>query len=129
MFGNAPVPFGTRSEAAGSGNRRFIDAARHGTALVKGRSTHPAPGRRPMTTASAAARPHAFALLLDRYVSESLGDAAFSAVCDLTDDADATPAERLAFARFYLDVLAAGETDIALPKADEIADVLRIARA
>ena len=82
-----------------------------------------------MTTASAAARPHAFALLLDRYVSETLGDAAFRAVCDLTDDADATPAERLAFARFTLDVLAAGEPEMPLPQAREIADVLRIARA
>ena len=81
-----------------------------------------------MTTATTAARPHAFALLLDRYVSESLGDAAFSAVCDLTEDADLTPAERLAFARFYLDAIASGD-DVALPKAEEIADVLLIARA
>lgn len=82
-----------------------------------------------MTTATTAARPHAFALLLDRYVSETLPDAAFAAVCDLTDATDATPAERLAFARFYLDVLNSGETDIALPRAEEIADVLQIARA
>ena len=81
-----------------------------------------------MTTLNASARPHAFALLLGRYVSDSLGDAAFSAVCDLTDDADLTAAERLAFARFYLDAVAAG-ADVPLPQASEIADVLQVARA
>ena len=42
----------------------------------------------------------------------------------LTDDA-----ERLAFARFYLDVLASGEPETPLPQPHEIADVLQIARA
>lgn len=82
-----------------------------------------------MALAIAATRPNALVTLLHRNVAESLSDAAFAAICDLTDDADATPAERLAFARFYLDVLAAGEPDVALPKAEEIADVLIIARA
>lgn len=81
-----------------------------------------------MTPVTASARPHAFALLLGRYVSDSVGDAAFSAVCDLTDEADLTPAERLAFARFYLDAIAA-DSDVPLPRADEIADVLQVARA
>ena len=81
-----------------------------------------------MTTATTPARPHAFALLLDRYVCESVGEAAFSAVCDMTEDAGLTASERLAFARFYLDALAAGD-DVPMPQADEIADVLLIARA
>lgn len=82
-----------------------------------------------MTSATLAARPHAFALLLDRYVASTLSDAAFAAVCDFPEEANATPAERLAFARFYLDVLAAGEPETPMPRPDEIADVLQIARA
>jgi hypothetical protein len=82
-----------------------------------------------MTTATTPARPHAFAALLDRYVSGTVADAAFAAVCDLTEEADATAAERLAFARFYLDVLASGEADVPLPLPEELADVLQIARA
>ena len=81
-----------------------------------------------MTTAPTSARPHAFAFLLDRYVCESVGEAAFSAVCDMTEDAGLTASERLAFARFYLDALAGGD-DVPMPRADEIADVLLIARA
>lgn len=82
-----------------------------------------------MAQATATFRPNALVTLLDRYVAASLSDAAFAAVCDFPDEADATAAERLAFARFYLDVVAAGEPDIALPRAEEIADVLMIARA
>lgn len=82
-----------------------------------------------MTTATLPTRPHAFAALLDRYVSGNVADAAFAAVCDVTEEADASPAERLAFARFYLDVLASGETDVPLPRPEELADVLQIARA
>ena len=82
-----------------------------------------------MTTATTPTRPSALTVLLDRYVAGTLADAAFAAVCDLPEEADATPAERLAFARFYLDVLASGEADVPLPRPEEIADVLQIARA
>ncbi len=82
-----------------------------------------------MPSATTAARPHAFSQLLGRYVAATVSDAAFAAVCDFPEEADATPAERLAFARFYLDVLASGEPEMALPQPREIADVLQIARA
>ncbi len=80
-------------------------------------------------TPTAVSRPNALVTLLDRYVAETVPDAAFAAVCDFPDDADATAAERLAFARFYLDIVAAGEPDVKLPRPEEIADVLMIARA
>ena len=82
-----------------------------------------------MPSVTTAARPHALALLLDRYVSATVSDAAFAAVCEFPEEANATPAERLAFARFYLDVLASGEPETPLPQPHEIADVLQIARA
>ncbi len=82
-----------------------------------------------MPSVTTAARPHAFVQLLDRYVASTVSDAAFAAVCDFPEEADATPSERLAFARFYLDVLASGEPEMALPQPEEIMDVLQIARA
>ena len=82
-----------------------------------------------MAQATAVSRPNALVTLLDRYVAETLSDAAFAAVCDFPEEANATPAERLAFARFYLDIVAAGEPDVKLPRPEEIADVLMIARA
>jgi hypothetical protein len=67
--------------------------------------------------------------LLSHYVVGNLPDATFSSVCDLMEEALASADERLAFAGFYLDALSAGETDLALPKPEEIMDVIQIARA
>lgn len=97
-----------------------------GTSLVKDGRTPPSSS--PMTTALRPA-PNAYAVLLARYVAGEIAESALDAVCSAIDDTEATSDERLAFARFYLDALAAGESDLALPRADEVADVLQIARA
>ena len=82
-----------------------------------------------MTTAAPAQRLPALALLMARYVAGQIAEAQFHAVSDLLDEADVSPDERAAFARFYLDALAAGEDAAALPRADELADLLALARA
>lgn len=81
-----------------------------------------------MTTVTRQAT-HAYAALLTRYVVGDLEEQTFDALCSTLDDSVATSDERLALAGFYLDALAAGDTAHALPRADEIADVLTIARA
>ncbi len=82
-----------------------------------------------MAPAPLTARPHAFESLLTRYVVGDVGDAAMSAVCDLLEDTPATPSERLAFARFFLDAMATDDDLVPMPRPEEIADVLQIARA
>ena len=72
---------------------------------------------------------HALSILLARYVAGEIADAQMAAVSDLFEDTDATPAERLAFARFYLDAMAAGEGEHAVPKPAEVEGVLHAARA
>ena len=74
-------------------------------------------------------RPHALSALLAQHIAGDLQDGTLSAMTELFEDTDASTAERLAFARFYLDLSAGGETAEALPQSDELADVLTIARA
>lgn len=72
---------------------------------------------------------NAYATLLARYVAGDIAEQTLDTFCSTMDEADLTAAERLAMARFYLDALAAGDTEHALPRPEEIADVLQIARA
>ena len=97
--------------------------ARH---LVKVLSTGHHFPRLPMTTAT---RPptHSFTMLLARYISGSVNTDQFNALCDLIEEAEATPAERLAFARYYLD--ATGEDQPTLPKLQEWSEIMEAARA
>lgn len=74
-------------------------------------------------------RPHALAALLAQHIAGDLQDGALSDMTELFEDTDASASERLAFARFYLDLQAGGETAETLPKGDELTDVLTIARA
>lgn len=78
---------------------------------------------------TATARPHALSALLAQHIAGNLEDGALSSMTELFEDTNASAAERVAFARFYLDLKNAGETLEALPKSDELADVLDIARA
>jgi hypothetical protein len=80
-----------------------------------------------MTTATAPAHP--FVSLLAGYLDGTVGDDAMSRFDDLFEDAGATSEERLAFARFYLDVLATGDAAEALPRAAEVGGILAAARA
>ena len=67
--------------------------------------------------------------LLAGYIS---GDVSYDAMCrfdDVFEDTSATAQERQAFARFYLDALATGEYDQALPHPSEVAGILAAARA
>lgn len=82
-----------------------------------------------MALAVSAPRPHALSLLLTHYVAGQIAEAQLTAVSDLLDDSDATAEERLAFTRFYLDLLDEGDLTPALPKADELTDFLHLARA
>ena len=82
-----------------------------------------------MATTATSARPHALSALLAQHIAGNLADGALSSMTELFEDTNASAAERVAFARFYLDLKTAGETPEALPKADELADVLAIARA
>ena len=75
------------------------------------------------------ARPHALSALLAHHIAGDLQEGALSAMTELFEDTDASASERLAFARFYLDLHAGGESAEALPQSDELADVLTIARA
>lgn len=72
---------------------------------------------------------NAYAALLARYVAGQIEEQTLDRVCSAIDDTTATAEERLAFAGFYLDALAAGESEHALPRPEEVADVLLIARA
>lgn len=74
------------------------------------------------------ARPSALTDLLVGYIA---GDVAHDAMDRFDDfeDLAATAQERLAFARFYLDVLAAGDHAGALPSPSEVAGILSVARA
>lgn len=70
-----------------------------------------------------------YADLLACYVTGQIAEQTLDTICTAIDDLSATADERLAFARFYLDALACGEAEYALPRAEELADVLQIARA
>lgn len=82
-----------------------------------------------MTTTATHSASNAYATLLARYVAGDIADEAMDTFCSAMDDADLSGSERLAMARFYLDAVAAGETEHILPRAEEMADVLQIARA
>lgn len=80
-----------------------------------------------MTTATTS--PNPFVSLLAGYLNGTVDDDAMSRFDDLFEDASATAEERLAFARFYLDAVATGETAEALPAAVEVGGILAVARA
>ena len=80
-----------------------------------------------MTSAPAPAHP--FVSLLAGYITGAVDDATMDRFDDLFEDAAATAEERLAFARFYLDVVATGDVAEALPAAAEVGGILAAARA
>ena len=92
--------------------------------LVKRLSTRLFP-RAPMTTTQTSA--HSFSLLLASYIAGNVDSEELDALCDLVEEADATPAERLAFARYFLD--SKGEETAAMPKLAECTEILQAARA
>ena len=67
--------------------------------------------------------------LLIGYVAGDVGDVAMSRFDDLFEDTSASAQERLAFARFYLDVLEAGDDAEALPLPAEVGGILSAIRA
>ncbi|PAP75704.1 hypothetical protein [Rubrivirga marina] len=75
------------------------------------------------------ARPSIFTALLAGYVAGDVSDDAMARFDDLFEDASASAQERLAFARFYLDVLAAGDDAEALPDPSEVGGILSAVRA
>ncbi len=75
------------------------------------------------------ARPTALTALLSGYVAGDVTDDAMARFDDLFDDASASAQERLAFARFYLDVLAAGDDTEAIPHPSEVGGILSAIRA
>lgn len=79
-----------------------------------------------MTTAT---RPNALTVLLAGYISGTVDDDAMARFDDLFEETPATAEERLAFARFYLDMVAAGETAEAFPTLSEVTGILNAARA
>lgn len=83
----------------------------------------------PATTSSTLQRPHAFVSLLSGYIAGDVDDDAMARFDDLFEDATATTEERLAFARFYLDVVATGELAEAIPSPVEVPSILAVARA
>ncbi|MEM1116541.1 MAG: hypothetical protein AAF845_00035 [Bacteroidota bacterium] len=80
-----------------------------------------------MTTATQ--RPNAFTALLAGYITGKVDDDAMSRFDDLLEDTSATAEERLAFARFYLDVLNSGESIEDFPSLTEVTGILGAARA
>ena len=74
-------------------------------------------------------RPSAYADLLAGYVVGTVGDDAMARFDDLFEDTTASAQERSAFARFYLDAVAAGEDADALPTPAEVPGILAAARA
>ena len=80
-------------------------------------------------THAVTAHPSVFTALLAAYVTGAVGDAAMAGFDDLFVETDASAAERLAFARFYLDALDAGEDADAFPTAMEVPGILNAVRA
>ena len=82
-----------------------------------------------MTTATAP-RLSAHVALLAGYIAGTVTDDAMSQFDSLFEDSAASPDERRAFARFFVDALQAGEVENALPTtADEVVGILGAARA
>ena len=73
-------------------------------------------------------RAHALSVLLARYIAGDDASDHFFDASDLFEDASASADERAAFARFYLDVLDE-DGAVRMPKADELSDLLNVARA
>lgn len=80
-----------------------------------------------MTTA--AQTPNALTALLAGYITGSVADDVMDRFDDLFDEAPATAEERLAFARFYLDVAATGDVAEAFPTHAEVPGILGAVRA
>ena len=72
---------------------------------------------------------HPLASLLAGYIAGAVDDDVMTRLDDLFEDASATAQERLAFARFYLDVLAADDLAEALPAPGEVPGLLGVVRA
>ena len=68
---------------------------------------------------------HSFTHLLARYIAGGVELDEMDALCDLMEDAAATPAERLAFASFFLDA----KTEADLPQTREFVEIVGAARA
>lgn len=81
-----------------------------------------------MTTALRT-RPNALSLLLAHYIAGDITEGQMTTLDTMFEDADADASERLAFARFYLDAMEAGEARHAMPKVAEVAGILSSARA
>jgi DNA-binding SARP family transcriptional activator len=80
-----------------------------------------------MTTT--AQRPNALTALLAGYISGTVADDVMDRFDDLFEEAPATAEERLAFARFYLDLAATGDVAEAFPTHTEITGILGAVRA
>ena len=76
-----------------------------------------------MTTTHAPA--HSFTHLLARYISGAVDPEQMDALCDMMEASGATAAERLAFARFFLDA----KDEASLPQTREFVEIVGAARA
>ena len=82
-----------------------------------------------MTIDTLAAPPHALTSLLTGYLTGAVDDSVMNRFDDLFEDAPASAQERAAFARFYLDALAADDVAEALPTPTEVPGILGLVRA
>lgn len=74
-------------------------------------------------------RPNALTSLLAGYITGAVDDDAMNRFDDLFEDTAATAEERLAFARFYLDMLNSGEAMETPASLQEVTGILNAARA
>lgn len=82
-----------------------------------------------MASKTLAATSHSLTSLLAGYITGAVDDGMMSRFDDLFDDVPASAAERQAFARFYLDALAADDLAEALPAPGEVGGILGAVRA
>ena len=68
---------------------------------------------------------HSFTHLLARYIAGSVEPEQLDAICDLMETASATPAERLAFALYFL----YAKDEATVPQAREFVEISGAARA
>lgn len=80
-----------------------------------------------MPSVLALSSPPALTLLFARYVAGQIAQAQWDQLAAALDAAEASPEERAALARFYLDATAAG-AEVKLPQPGELQDVLALAR-
>ena len=76
-----------------------------------------------------APRATALTALLAGYVAGDVSESAMARFDELFDGTSASAQERIAFARFYLDVLAAGDDADALPHPSEVDGILSAIQA